>query len=208
MTRMAISKATRDSVMAEFRSRCAICGEDRPQIHHIDMNNENNDPNNLIPLCPNCHLTDQHDPTATADRGILALFRMYKDPVMLGPQFKPLFKRMRYLKDYLEMSAQQIANAQSDLIEFVKTLKMGEYYAKKIKDHINLSFASLVSLEETADEARRREENRKEYYIKSMESGADRVAELLVELVRYQGEWKLPSKAMQRDVVPRHYSNV
>ena len=36
--------------------RCAICGFDRiVAIHHIDEDHSNNDPINLIPLCPNHH---------------------------------------------------------------------------------------------------------------------------------------------------------
>jgi hypothetical protein len=35
---------------------CVICGFDKiVAIHHIDMNHSNNDPKNLIPLCPNHH---------------------------------------------------------------------------------------------------------------------------------------------------------
>jgi len=39
--------------------RCEICGYDEHelllQVHHIDSNRENNEPSNLIVLCPNCH---------------------------------------------------------------------------------------------------------------------------------------------------------
>jgi hypothetical protein len=35
---------------------CAICGFDKiVAVHHIDENHNNNDPHNLIPLCPNHH---------------------------------------------------------------------------------------------------------------------------------------------------------
>jgi hypothetical protein len=35
---------------------CYICGFDKiVAIHHIDENKKNNDPSNLIPLCPNHH---------------------------------------------------------------------------------------------------------------------------------------------------------
>ena len=42
------SKAVRDSLLDEFNHRCAVCGVDRPQVHHIDENPSNNDPLNLI----------------------------------------------------------------------------------------------------------------------------------------------------------------
>ena len=36
--------------------KCAICGFDKiVAIHHIDENKKNNNPKNLIPLCPNHH---------------------------------------------------------------------------------------------------------------------------------------------------------
>jgi len=48
-----------------FNQHCARCGrdcqgirsgEEQLQVHHIDENPENNDPENLIPLCARCHL--------------------------------------------------------------------------------------------------------------------------------------------------------
>jgi hypothetical protein len=39
-----------------WKQECAICGFDKiVSIHHIDENHENNNPTNLIPLCPNHH---------------------------------------------------------------------------------------------------------------------------------------------------------
>lgn len=35
---------------------CVVCGEDKiVAVHHYDENHNNNDPNNLIPLCPTHH---------------------------------------------------------------------------------------------------------------------------------------------------------
>jgi 5-methylcytosine-specific restriction endonuclease McrA len=75
--RPAIPKAVRESVLSEFNHRCAVCGEDKPQVHHIDEDPSNNDPMNLIPLCPNCHLIDQHNPTVPINARRLRLFRRY-----------------------------------------------------------------------------------------------------------------------------------
>lgn len=39
-----------------WKCECAICGFDKVvAVHHIDENHYNNDPKNLIPLCPNHH---------------------------------------------------------------------------------------------------------------------------------------------------------
>lgn len=38
------------------KHECIICGENRIiDVHHFDENKNNNDPSNLIPLCPNHH---------------------------------------------------------------------------------------------------------------------------------------------------------
>lgn len=39
-----------------WEHKCAICNFDKiVAVHHIDENHNNNDPKNLIPLCPNHH---------------------------------------------------------------------------------------------------------------------------------------------------------
>lgn len=36
--------------------KCVVCGEDKiVEVHHMDENNKNNDPKNLVPLCPTHH---------------------------------------------------------------------------------------------------------------------------------------------------------
>jgi hypothetical protein len=36
--------------------KCIVCGEDKiVEVHHMDENNKNNDPKNLVPLCPTHH---------------------------------------------------------------------------------------------------------------------------------------------------------
>jgi hypothetical protein len=35
---------------------CVVCGEDKiVEVHHFDENHQNNDPSNLVPLCPTHH---------------------------------------------------------------------------------------------------------------------------------------------------------
>ena len=52
--RISIPTKISDKVLKEFNHRCAKCGTDNPHLHHIDENPSNNDPLNLIPLCPCC----------------------------------------------------------------------------------------------------------------------------------------------------------
>ena len=41
---------------AEHDKECIICGEDKiVSVHHIDENHHNDDPNNLLPICPTHH---------------------------------------------------------------------------------------------------------------------------------------------------------
>ena len=36
--------------------KCVVCGEDKiVAVHHYDCNHNNNEPNNLVPLCPTHH---------------------------------------------------------------------------------------------------------------------------------------------------------
>ena len=80
--RVTIPQSIRAQVLEEFNHRCARCGVDHPQIHHIDETPSNNDPLNLIPSCANCHLIDEHNPTRKIEKGILKLFRTYKDLIL------------------------------------------------------------------------------------------------------------------------------
>lgn len=46
----------RTIALRHWKEECAICGFNKVvAIHHIDENKQNNDPHNLIPLCPNHH---------------------------------------------------------------------------------------------------------------------------------------------------------
>jgi len=91
-------------------------------VHHIDENPSNNDPLNLLPLCPNCHLTDQHNPTGGMEVSKLLLFRRFKDPVILRPQFHPLYLRLKFL-DSVELNdspGNKLEERVKELVEFVQ----------------------------------------------------------------------------------------
>jgi hypothetical protein len=189
-TRKQAPRAIRDQVLGEFNYRCAICGADHPQIHHIDHDPSNNDPINLIPLCPNCHLTDQHAPTKDTEPEKLRLFREYKDPTILKPQFHPLFVRLNFLKVIEDDSdTKELDKKATELIEFISELEMGTFYARRLTELIRKPrYASSTSLGERGSELRYREKQ-KEYdqeYRNQLYKARNTVYTLVVELLRYQ----------------------
>jgi hypothetical protein len=185
-----ITKSIREKVMREFNHRCAICGEDRPQLHHIDEDPSNNDPMNLIPLCPNCHLIDQHNPTQPIEPAKLQLFRNYKDPNILKPQFHPLFVRMRFLDSIDEnSSADELAHKAQELIEFVEALEMGTFYSKRLAELINKprSASAFVPGDPASVQRHRlRAQRRNRQYCEMLNRNRDPVQALVVELLRFQ----------------------
>jgi hypothetical protein len=46
----------RSTCFLYHKKECLICGEDKiVEVHHMDENNKNNNPENLVPLCPTHH---------------------------------------------------------------------------------------------------------------------------------------------------------
>ena len=46
----------RSTCFLHHEKECVVCGEDKiVEVHHLDENRKNNDPSNLIPLCPTHH---------------------------------------------------------------------------------------------------------------------------------------------------------
>jgi hypothetical protein len=54
-TRTAIPESLKREIIARSNNRCCICQVPFINIHHLDENPSNNHPDNLAPLCPNCH---------------------------------------------------------------------------------------------------------------------------------------------------------
>jgi len=56
---MGVPTSVLKNLFIRSRAYCEIGGEDfafyQSNIHHIDRDHENNDMNNLLLLCPNCH---------------------------------------------------------------------------------------------------------------------------------------------------------
>jgi hypothetical protein len=191
MTREAIPKKLKDALLDEYDHRCAVCGGDRPHVHHIDENASNNVIENLLPLCPNCHLRDQHNPTRKIEIPKLQLFRKYKDPAILKPQFHPIFLRLSFLYE-VQPTEDPISNLESqanELIGFVQALEMGAFYSNKLSEFIApLRRAYVMSLGSGPDhhyEMQLRATNRD--YRQKLIKNRDSATSLLIELLRYQG---------------------
>ncbi|MBZ5588145.1 MAG: HNH endonuclease [Acidobacteriia bacterium] len=182
--RPAIPKGIRERVLREFNHRCAFCGRDRPQLHHIDENPANNEPLNLVPLCPSDHLTDEHDPTRRVDPAILRLFRQYRDPAILKPQFVPLFDRLRFL--YVigpETPIDTLPAAVDDLLRFVQVLHMGAYFAAKIGELLRDLSVGWMAVNASNE---REESGIYQMYREMLQRNAPAVEKLVVELLRFQ----------------------
>ena len=192
-TRRAVPVPIRKRLLEEFNHRCALCGGDRPQVHHIDLDPSNNDSTNLIPLCPSCHLTDQHNPTAPLDPDKLTLFRRHKDPLILGHQFEPLFRRMSVLRDSRQFeSLEAIDAAVADLLSFVSALEMWSYYYPRLKELLDRQSIFEVGLGGVPEaEIRRMTSVAHAHYQRVLTERRLAVEDLVVELLRYQ-RWQSP----------------
>jgi hypothetical protein len=191
--RPSIPRDVRDSVSKEFSHRCAICGADGPHLHHLDENPANNDPLNLIPLCPNCHLTDHHNPTRKHDPKKLRLFRIHKDPTILTPQFEALFERMAFLDSVgTTFEMERMERAAGELIGFVRQLEMGGFYAGKLGGLLNRpSWAGITILGDPESERLSAEswKRREAEYQHQLINNRLEVERLVVELLRFQN-WR------------------
>jgi hypothetical protein len=191
MARETIPKKIKETVLDEYDHRCAICGSDRPHLHHIDEDAINNEITNLIPLCPNCHLIDQHNPTRKVEISKLKMFREYKDPAILKPQFHPLFTRQQFL-DEIDIHDSDIGDLERrarELREFVEAFEMGSFYANRIQELIGpFDIVGIIPLGPNPDPryVSQLEQERMEYKTK-LKHNSQKVKSLLVELLRYQG---------------------
>ena len=203
MSRKRLSASLQNRILIEFNHLCAVCGRPRPHIHHIDGDPSNNDDENLLPLCPNHHLLDAHDPTQRIAPGQLALFRKHRDPYILLSQFKPLLVRLSFLSEPLvsELEFLELEVRARDLVAFLASMKQGRYYSRCVTQIIGwneLHWPTNVSPDATGPEAdaarqlaeaHKRDESAQADYRDLLRSRRDRVTGLVVESLRYQ-EWR------------------
>ena len=48
-------KNNRKKIKGTLSDKCSFCGKKREHIHHADLNRDNNNVSNLLPVCWNCH---------------------------------------------------------------------------------------------------------------------------------------------------------
>lgn len=61
--------------------RCVVCGFDKVvAIHHVDENKDNNEPVNLVPLCPNHHEMVHHSKWAHEVKPVIEKLIVEKFP--------------------------------------------------------------------------------------------------------------------------------
>jgi hypothetical protein len=175
---VAESSSGETRVLREYRDRCALCGRnDRVTVRHLDGDRTNTDVLNLLPLCIRHDLVDPHDPTASPPAAKLRLFRVYKDPTILGPEFEVLFRRLHFLlvPDVLR-SAEDLHGRAKDLIALVQAMKMADYYVPEVSKLL-LHCRAPASVREVQE------------YVRGQR---DRVFERIVEALRFQ-RWSHPS---------------
>ncbi|MCK4981936.1 MAG: HNH endonuclease [Victivallaceae bacterium] len=188
MSRPIIPKPIREKVLNEYNHRCAIGSEDKPHLHHIDEDPTNNDIMNLIPLCPNCHLTDQHNPTKKIEQYKLQLFRQYKDPCILKSQFHPLYSRFLFLNDIDEnddSSTRELEKQSETFLDFIEELEMGKTFAKEIKKLTQNHFTIVCDIHDKEKIARKIKQHNKEHR-KQIIDNKDKIVSLIIEILRYQ----------------------
>ena len=178
-----------NAVLREFKYLCALCGRPQPHIPHIDGDPSNNVSGNLLPLCPNHHLLDAHDPTSPIPPAKLQLFREFRDPAIFLAQFTPLFDRMQFLLDLnsVQPDLHELQALVGDLLAFVQHLSMGSYYVQRLAPLITWTQpqhdgAGVI-------ERLNREENGGQIYKKKLETITGEAVRLLVECLRFQ-KWK------------------
>ena len=193
--RTAIPKPISEQVLKEYRHKCAICGRSEPQLHHLDEDPSNHDVLNLLPLCPNCHLQDTHDPTSPPDPRKLRLFRKYKDPLILDPRFHPIFVRLIVFRNEALLNKRpQLFNHQATaFLTFVESFEKGAFYGKEMlemlrDDVVHYKIARIMD-GATDEQLDNEEKNDPQFLAKTWQYAVDSVEAMTVELLRYQ-DWK------------------
>jgi hypothetical protein len=127
------------------------------------------------------------------DTGRVVLFRRFKDPAILSPQFEPLYCRLGFL-DELNVETTELdllENSASELIDFVSALHMGGFYSERLRELLGpVAHVTVVTSATTDAEIRQWRREHHLEYIDRLAAGRDEALRLCTELLRYQ-EWTL-----------------
>jgi hypothetical protein len=195
--RISVPPKIREQILKEYKHRCSRCGEDSPEIHHIDENPSNNDLFNLIPLCPNCHRIWLVNPINKIESDRLKFFRIYKHPLILASQFYPLFQRLKFLENVEDTDTQNLKAFVRELVYFLQEHEKGKFYAGKILNL--LSYPQYVA---SYDSYYGQEppqwyidgiNNERPQYLAKLKEAKEKVYELIVEMLSYQ-QWSSETK--------------
>lgn len=205
--RKAVPQRLQSAITKEFNNVCATCGESAgTQVHHIDENPGNNDPLNLIPLCPTCHDIRIHGPSSQVTREMLRIFRAHKDLALLTPNFRSVQDRMAFFEapeKFAKAAADEmwtLADAMEDFCAFIQMQPKGEYYARRLRTLLKAEEpAGVLDLKlgvqyydsEPEDRAKEVEAEAVEANIrvvKNLNAVRSEVERLVVEFVRFQ-DW-------------------
>ena len=116
----------------------------------------------------------------------LRLFREFKDPAILKPQFHPLFIRIRYLSSIADDGDRKDLESRSlELIDFVAALEMGAFYSKKLVSLLKATGFWNVSGDDSP-EYRAVQEKRARMYREKLSNVKNEVYILIIELLRFQ----------------------
>jgi len=125
------------------------------------------------------------------------LFRRFKDPAILSPQFEPLYDRLRFMDDlaFESTDLESLRARALELIAFVGALKMGDFYSNQLRELLApVSHARMITLDmpQSKLDQWRREEHIE--YLEKLTCGHDDSLRLCAELLRYQ-DW-LPAQGV------------
>ena len=136
---------------------------------------------------------DTDNPTRKIETGRLRLFREWKDPAILSPQFEPLFRRLVLLQ-HSSGDTEEVCGQAEDFCNFVRSLRMGRYYANRFHELIKPPLLFVLT-----EEAKRQSEQYRIEGAQLINRLNDCYAELVrlsVELLRYQ-DWAVSETSLQ-----------
>jgi hypothetical protein len=188
-SRTSVPRSVKESVLKEFNHRCAVCAAEKPHLHHIDEDRNNNEVWNLLPLCPNAHRIDPHDPTKPLEASKLRLLRAYRDPSILKPQFHPIYRRLSFLDEMSESEpCETLHEKVEEAVNYLVSFEMGVYYGGRVHELLRLAPCTynFTARSGVTERMRQAELEHDQQYRDQLRRARDEVYFLVVEMLRFQ----------------------